>query len=158
MVGGMAVNRNHQGHEGSHKEDQNLKHRFRLLAQLDGRGVADFLDGRSDNRGGVFGVVKFQVHAASDVLEFQHGASPCGAGDGDVNGVRTKFGMAGDESFAASEEDGGVAMMQGLDVKDRGGREFVEKDSAFDFGLDDGVVDGIGEIRMRAEHGATLLG
>jgi hypothetical protein len=115
-------------------------------------GVADFLDGAGNDGGGVFGVVKFEVHAASDVLEFEHGASPSGTGYGDVNWVGTEFGMAGDESFAASEEDGGVAVVQSLNVEDGGGREVVEKDSTFDFGLDDGVVDVVGEIDVRGKH------
>jgi hypothetical protein len=46
-------------------------------------------------------------------------------------------------------------MVHGLDVENRGGRKIVEKDSAFDFGLDDGVVDVVGEIGVRREHGAT---
>jgi len=118
--------------------------------------VADFLDGAGDDRGGVLRVVKFEVHAAADVLEFEHGASPGGAGDGYVNWVGTEFGMAGEESVAASEENGGVAVMQGLNVEDGGRREIVEKDSAFDFGLDDGVVDAVGEIWVRDEHGRGL--
>jgi hypothetical protein len=114
--------------------------------------VADFLDEAGDDGGGVFGVVKFEVHAASDILEFEHGASPGGTGDGDLNWVGTEFGMAGDESFAASEEHGGVAVMLGLNVEDGGGRKVVKKDSAFDIGLDDGVVNVVGEIRVRSEH------
>jgi len=117
--------------------------------------VADFLDGAGDDGSGVLGVVKFEVHAASDVLEFEHGTSPGGTGDGDVDWVRTEFGMAGEEGVTASEEDGGVAMVHGLNVEDGGGRKVVEKDSAFDFGLDDGVVDVVGEIGVRREHGAT---
>ena len=114
--------------------------------------VADFLDGAGDDWSGVLGVVKFEVHAASDVLEFEHGASPGGSGDGDLNRVGAKFGMAGEEGVTASEEDGGVAMVHGLNVEDGGGRKVVEKDSAFDFGLDDGVVDVIGEVGVRGEH------
>jgi hypothetical protein len=52
--------------------------------------------------------------------------------------------MAGEQSFAAAEKDGGVAVMHGLDFEDGGGREVVEENSAFDFGLDDGVVDVVG--------------
>jgi hypothetical protein len=115
--------------------------------------VSDFLNGAGDDGSGVLRVVKFEVHAASDVLEFEHGASPGGTSDGDLNRVGAKFGMAGDESFAASEEDGGVTVMQGLNVEDGGGREVVEKNSAFDFGLDDGVVNFVGEIGVRSEHG-----
>jgi len=117
-----------------------------------GVGVADFLDGRGDDGGVVFGVVKFEVHAAAYVLELEHGASPGGAGDGDVNWVRAEFGMAGDESVTAAEQDGGVAMMHGLNVEDGGGGKVVEKNAAFDFRLDDGVVDVIREIGMRGEH------
>ena len=115
--------------------------------------VADFLDGAGDDGGGIFGVVKFEVHAASDVLQFEHGASPGGTGDVNMNGIRTEFERAGDESFAASVEDGGIAVVEGLNVEDGGGREVVEKDSTFDFGLDDGVVDVVGEIGVRREHG-----
>ena len=103
-------------------------------------------------------MVKFEVHAAPDVLEFEHGTPPGGTGDGDLNWVRTEFGMAGEERIAASKEDSGVAMVHGLDVENGGGRKIVEKDSAFDFGLDDGVVDVGGEIGVRREHGATGLG
>src|SRR6266446_593253 len=97
-------------------------------------------------------MVKFEVHAAADVLELEHGASPGGAGNGDLNRVRAEFGMAGDEGIAAAEQDGGVAVVHGLDVEDGGGREIVEKDSTFDFGLDDGAVDVIGQIGVRSEH------
>jgi hypothetical protein len=116
-------------------------------------GVADFLDARGDDGGGIFGVVKFEVHAASYVFELEHGASPGGTGDGDVNRVGTEFGMAGDESVAASEKNGGVAVVEGLNVKNGGRREIVEKDSTFDFGLDDGVVNVVGEVGVRGEHG-----
>jgi len=84
------------------------------------------------------------VHAASDVLQFEHGASPSGTGDGDLNGAGTEFGMAGEQSFAAAEEDCSVAVVQSLDFEDSGGREIMEEDSTFDFGLDDRVVDVVG--------------
>ena len=116
-------------------------------------GVADFLDWRGDDWGVVFGVVKFEMHAAADILELEHGASPGGTGDGDLNRVRTEFGMAGDESVTAAEEHGGVAVVESLDVENGGGREIVEKDSAFDFGLDDGVVDVIRQVGVRGKHG-----
>ena len=116
-------------------------------------GVADFLDGRGDDGGVVFGVVKFEMHAASDVLELEHGASPGGTGDGDLNWVGTEFGVAGDEGVAAAEEHGGVAVVEGLDVENGGGWEIVEKYSAFDFGLDDGVVDVVRQVGVRGEHG-----
>ena len=120
---------------------------------LDGGGVADFLDGAGDDGGGVFGVMKFEVHAAAYILELEHGASPSGTGDGDVDGVGTEFGMAGEESIAASEKHGGVAVVHGLDVENGGWRKIVKKDAAFDFGLDDGVVDFIREIGVGGEHG-----
>jgi len=119
-------------------------------------GVADFLDRAGEDGSGVFGVMEFEVHAASYVLELEHGASPGGTGNGYVNRVRTEFGVAGEESVAAPEEDGGITVMHGLDVENGGGREVVEKDSTFDFGLDDGVVDVVGEIGVRDEHGRNL--
>jgi hypothetical protein len=101
-------------------------------------------------------MVKFEVHAASHVLKFEHGASPSGAGDSDLNWVRTEFGMAGEQSVAAAEENGCIAMMKSLDVENGCGREVVKKDSAFDFGLDDGVVNVVREIGVRGEHGPGL--
>jgi hypothetical protein len=118
-------------------------------------GVADFLDGGRDDGGGVFGVAEFQVHAAAYILELEHGATPGGTSDGDVNWVGAKFGMAGEKSIVASEQDGGVAVMKSLNVEDGGRREIVEKNSTFDFGLDDGVVDVVGEIGVRDEHNRT---
>jgi hypothetical protein len=52
--------------------------------------------------------------------------------------------MAGEKSFAASEENGGVAVVKSLDFEDGGGGKIVEEDSALDFGLDDCVVDVVG--------------
>ena len=111
---------------------------------LGGGVVADFLDGRGDDGSGVFGVAEFEVHAATDVLELEHGASPGGTGNGDVDGAGAEFGMAGEESFAAPEKNGGVAVVKSLDFEDGGGWEIVEEDAAFDFGLDDGVVYVVG--------------
>ncbi|MCU1301350.1 MAG: hypothetical protein JWQ87_1634 [Candidatus Sulfotelmatobacter sp.] len=100
-------------------------------------------------------MVKFQVHAASDVLEFQHGAAPGRTGDRDMNGIRTKFRMPGEESIAASEQNGRVTVMHRLDVKNRRGRKVMKKDSAFNFGLDNRVVNFVGEICVRGEHDRT---
>ena len=97
-------------------------------------------------------VVKFQVHATADVLEFEHGAAPGGASDGYMDWVRTEFWMAGEESVAASEKDRGVAVVHGLDVEHGGGRKVVEKDSALDLRLDDGAVNVISEVGVRSEH------
>src|SRR5580704_7007323 len=61
--------------------------------------VADFLDGRGNDRRGVEGMAEFQVHAAADVLKLQHGAAPGGSGDGDLYGLGTEFGMAREQRF-----------------------------------------------------------
>ena len=84
------------------------------------------------------------MHAPSNVLQLKHGTSPSGTGDSDVHGTGTEFGMAGEKSFAASEENGGVAVVKSLDFEDGGGGKIVEEDSALDFGLDDCVVDVVG--------------
>jgi hypothetical protein len=52
--------------------------------------------------------------------------------------------MAGEKSFAASKENGGVAVVKSLDFEDGGGGKIVEEDSALDFGLNDCVVDVVG--------------
>jgi hypothetical protein len=119
-------------------------------------GVADFLDGGCDDGGVVLGVAKLEVHTAADVLELKHGASPGGTGDGDVNRVGAKFGMAGDESVTAAEQDGGVTMVKRLNVEDGRWREIVEKNSALDFRSDDGIVNFVREVGVRGEHGESL--
>jgi hypothetical protein len=116
-------------------------------------GVANFLDGRGDDWRVVLGVMKFKMHAAAYVLELEHGASPGGAGDGYLNWVGTKLRMAGNHGMAAAEQDGGVAVVESLDFQNGGGREVVEKNSAFDFGLNDGVIHVIGQVGVRDEHG-----
>jgi hypothetical protein len=60
--------------------------------------------------------------------------------------------MAGDQGVASAQQDGGVAVVHGLNVEDGGGREIMEEDAAFDFRLDDGVVDVIREVGVRGEH------
>ena len=97
-------------------------------------------------------VAKFQLHAATDVLELEHGASPGGAGDGDLHGMGAELGVAGEKSFAAAEQDGGVTVVQSLNFQDCGGRKIVEKNSAFDFGADDDAVDFVGEVGVRVKH------
>ena len=89
-------------------------------------------------------MAEFEVHTAADVLQFEHGAAQGGAGDGDLHGVGAELGMAGEESFAAAEQDGSVDVVESLNFEDGVGREIVEKDAAFDFGLDDGVIDFVG--------------
>jgi hypothetical protein len=97
-------------------------------------------------------VVKFEVHAAPNVLQFEHGTSPGGSRDGDLNRVGTEFRMAREERVTAPEQNSGVAVMHGLNVQDGSRREIVEKNSPFDLRLDDGVVNIVGEIGMRAKH------
>ena len=92
-------------------------------------GVADFLYGRGDDGSVVFGVTEFEVHAAANVLQLEHGASPGGTGDGDLHGTGAELGMTGDEGVAAPEKNGGVAVVEGLDFKDRGGWQIVKKNS-----------------------------
>ena len=114
--------------------------------------VADFLDGGGDDGGVVFRVVKFEVHAAADVLQLEHGASPGGAGDGDVNRIGAEFGVAGNHGVTAAKKYSGVAVVHGLNVEHGGRRKIVKKDSAFDFGLDDGAIDVISEVGVRNKH------
>jgi hypothetical protein len=116
----------------------------RLVGSGDGLGVANFLDGRGDDGSVVLGVTEFEVHAATDVLQLEHGASPGGTGDGDLHGAGAELGMTRDEGVAAAEKNGGVAVVKSLDFEDGRGREIVEEDATFDFRLDDGVIDVVG--------------
>jgi hypothetical protein len=114
--------------------------------------VADFLDGGSDDGGGILGVAEFEVHAAADVLELEHGAAPGRTGDGDQHGLGTKLRMSGDESIASAQEHGDVAVVQGLNLEDGGGREVAEKDAAFDLRADNAAVDFVRQIGVGAKH------
>jgi hypothetical protein len=86
-------------------------------------------------------MAELQVHTAPNILKFEHGASPCGSGDGDQYRAGAEFGMAGQKSFAAAEKHGGVAVVKSLNLEDGGGWKIAEKNSAFNFRLDDCVVD-----------------
>ena len=68
-------------------------------------------------------MTEFEVHAAADVLKLEHGASPGRAGNGNLHRLRTEFGVTGEQSLTAAEQDGRVAMMHGLDLKHRGRRK-----------------------------------
>jgi hypothetical protein len=121
--------------------------------------VADFLDRGSDDRRGVLGMAEFQVHAAADILQLEHGASPGGTGDGDLYGLRAELGMAGQQGFAAAEHDGGVAVVHGLDLKDGGRGKIVQENATLDFRLDNAAVYLVREIGVGAEHtGPRVLG
>ena len=89
-------------------------------------------------------MAEFQVHAAADVLQLEHGASPGGTGDRDLHRLRAEFGMAGEKCLAASQKDCGVAVVHGLDLEDGGGRKSVEVDATFDFRPNDAAVDFVG--------------
>ena len=113
---------------------------------LFGLAVANFLDGGGDDGSGVLGMAEFEVHAAAYVLKLEHGASPGGAGDGDLDGLGTEFGMAGEKSFAAAKQHGGVAVVQRLNLEDGGRRKIAEVDTTLDFRLDDAAVHFVREL------------
>jgi hypothetical protein len=120
---------------------------------LFGLAVADILNGGGDDRSWVLGVAELEVHAAAYVLELEHGASPGGAGDGDLNGLRTEFGMAGEKGFATAQKHGGVTMIQGLNLEDGGWRKIAQVDTPFDFRLNNAAVYFVGQVGMGAKHG-----
>src|SRR5579863_5450933 len=57
------------------------------------RMVANFLDGRSDNRRGVLRMPKLQVHASAHILKLEHGSTPGGTRDRDLDRFRTELRM-----------------------------------------------------------------
>jgi len=114
--------------------------------------VANFLDGRSDDGRGVFGMAEFQVHAAADVLKFQHRPSPGRAGDRNLHGLRTELRVTGDESFAATQEDCRVPVVQGANFENGGRWKIVEKNAPLNFRLDDAAVHFVGQVGVRVKH------
>jgi hypothetical protein len=129
-----------------------IKLERRKWSFIAGNAIADFLDRRSDDGRRVLGMTEFEMHTAADVLQLEHGTSPGGAGDGDLDGLRAELGMAGEQGFTSAEKHGGVAMMHGLNLENSGGWKVVEKNAAFDFRLDDTAVDLVRQIGMRIEH------
>jgi hypothetical protein len=123
-----------------------------LVASVLPNAVADFLDGRSNDGGGVLGVPKFKVHATADILQLEHGAAPGGTGDCDLHWLGTKFGMTGNKRLAAAKQHGGVAVMHGLNLQDGRGGQIVDENTAFDFRADDAAVHFIGEVGMGVKH------
>src|SRR5208282_5112852 len=122
---------------------------------LDGRElnfVADLLDGGGDDGRGVLRMTELEMHTAADVLQLEHGASPGGTGDGDLHGLGAELGVTGEKRLAAAEQDGGVAMMHGLNFKNGVGRKIAEEDAALDLRPDDDAVHFVSEVGMRAEH------
>src|SRR5579864_2734028 len=118
----------------------------------DGGVVADFLNARGDDGTGIVRVVEFKMHTPAEELKLEHGASPARAGDGDLDRLRAEFGMTGEKSLAASEEDCGVAVIHGLNFKNGGRREIVQEDAAFDLRPDDLAVDLVAQVWVRREH------
>src|SRR5450755_961069 len=82
-------------------------------ATFRGAVLADFLNGRGDNRRAVTGVMKFQIHAAADEAHLEHRTAPGGTGDGDLNGLWTVLWMARDERRTLAQHQGGVEVMLG---------------------------------------------
>jgi len=101
---------------------------------------------------------EFQVHAAADVLKFKHGASQLEP----AMATWTGLGRTRDDRRAELRCRRGERRCSGdeeLDFEDGGGWEIVEEDAAFDFGLNDGIVDVIGKVGCGMNiTGETLLG
>ena len=114
--------------------------------------IADLPDLRSHDRRGVLWVAELEMHAAADVLDLQHRASPGGAGDSDLYGLGAEFGMTGEQSFAAPEQHGSIAVVHRLNVKHRGRRKISKIYATLDLRLDNAAVDFFSQIRVGAKH------
>jgi hypothetical protein len=68
---------------------------LRCLIQHDCRlyPLPDFLHARRDDGGGILRMTKFQVHATTDKMLFQHGTAPTGSCDGNQGRYWTVFRM-----------------------------------------------------------------
>lgn len=114
------------------REEAALHHRFNARA-VSLAALADFLNGRSNNRRAVFGMMKFQVHAPADKMQLQHRPAPSGARDHHQNRFRAILGMTGKQHIAASQQDRGVAMILRADLKHRRGRKLFQVDATLNF-------------------------
>lgn len=104
-------------------------------------------------------MTKFQVHAASDILQLQHGASPGATRNRDLNWAGAKLGMAGKHGFATAEKNSRIAVVKSLNFQNSRGWEIVKEDAAFHFGLHNSVVNVVCQVGVRNEHNEkTFLG
>jgi len=95
--------------------------------------LADFLNARGDNRSAILGMTKLQVHAATDVAQFEHRSSPGRARNRNQHWFRAVFRMPRNQRLAFAQEYRGVAMVLGLDLEYRGRRQVPKTDPALDF-------------------------
>ena len=93
--------------------------------------------------------MKFQVHAAANETEFQHGAAPCRAFDSYQHWFRAEFRMSGNQHLALTASHDRVPTVLGLDLQNTLGREIAQKDATVDFRLNDVVVHLIAQVSMR---------
>lgn len=128
---------------------------FGLLRRAQPWALPDVFNRGSDDRCFIGRMAKFEVHAAANVLSFQHGASPGRAGDGDQYGLRAELGMPGNQSRplvrAVVQKHCGVAVVLGLDLQHGRGWEVFKEDTAFNVGLDNLVIHFIAEVGMGRE-------
>jgi len=97
-------------------------------------------------------MIKLEVHTAADVAAAKHGASPGRTGDADQNRLGAKLGMAGEHGQIFIHQDGGVAMISGLNFEYGRGGKIFEEDAAFDLRLDDMAIYFVAEIGVGREQ------
>jgi len=56
------------------------------------------------------------------------------------------------KGFAAAQKHGGIAVVQRLNLEDRGRGKVAEVDAAFDLRLDDAAVHFVGQVGVGIKH------
>lgn len=97
--------------------------------------------------------MKFQVHAAADVMGLQHGTAPGGSGDSDKDRLGTILRVSGEQGLATIEHDGGIAVVLGANFQHGRRRQIVEVDATFNFRLHDVAIHFVAEVVVRRESG-----
>ena len=82
-------------------------------------------------------MMKLQVHAPTDVVEFQQGASPTGTDNRHHYRLRAVVGVARDQGLPLTEKLCGIAAIGSVDFEHRVLRQVSKKHSPVDLGLDD---------------------
>ncbi len=114
--------------------------------------LADFLNRRRDNRRAVGGVMKFQLHAATDVTQLDHGTTQGRARDGYLDWLRTVLRMSGDQRRTFAQKLCGVEVVLSANLQHGIGRQTCEEHASLDFGLNDLPIHLVAEVGMRREH------
>jgi hypothetical protein len=95
---------------------------------------------------------KFQVHPPPDEVQLQQRSAPGGSGYAHLHRIGAELGMAVDGGPVIATVFQITNPVPGFNHQAIARQQAIQMDAAFDFGLDDVVIDGVAEMRMRRKQ------